>query len=171
MSSVKRLPDPITSDTFAAAWDYVAVKYRVAKRRVWIERVVSFFGNYLFLAMMLLLVYCGAAYMNVELLQPWLMRLKPVWQLRLQLEEYLQSIGMSSLQQLFVGITAVYVVPLCVCAVLTVLVMLLYHPRKPAQTQEAENKKAEKLLELGKKAKSLSRKSGNQETTCAILPN
>lgn len=166
---MKKLPKPIRTESFTEAWEYVSAKYRYAKRRVGIEKVASLVGNYLFLFLALLLCYGGIYQQNIPQLTAFMEKmtwlLEP-WQVTQQL---LAQSGLSGRDQLVLCACALYLIPLAVCAVLTLLVLVVYHPKKPLPPEGTEAQKAQALLQLGKDARKYARRSSGTATTCTIL--
>ena len=129
---------PITDANFLEAWDYGSRKCREAKKKRAIRKIVIPVSQVLFFLCFLVVTY-GIAYDGFpELVRSFLNKIPysaEIWQqISVPLLDSAQGYGQ---QLLRLGIF-VYGLPLAVTLVLWLLVVLIYHPRTPALSNDKD---------------------------------
>lgn len=163
---MKKYQGPITETNFSESWDYVNQKIASAKRKRIVEVLVKIFGNVTFLLCALVISFGVFHHVESEGFAAYLKAtpvLGDIWQ---KIEGALYHPDISLAGQIAIYILTLFAVTASVCALLLLLVWVIYRPQPVSQRSEDMAADSKELYQLSKLA--VMRAGKPKEATSAV---
>lgn len=158
-------PERITEETFAQAWEYTAQGLCRAKRRFAMEVPVSVVTNGLFFCGAVL-VSLGVVMEDVPVAAEYARSLTWVAQWWDVYRAWLYSLALEPRQMQILTMGLLFAIPFAVAIPISVVIRLVYHPKKPLMPEGTRKEKAWELLDTAKRARAYTRRAAHNSETC-----
>lgn len=131
-------PSPITRENFQEAWKCIAGKRRWSMKKELIRRVSVSVAQLMYFFIFLILALGVFYEMGGPLVRRYMDQLPEVQIWWNQLSTPILAGASGELERILRCAGVLYLLPFCTVLPITILIMLLYHPRTPKQTGDAQ---------------------------------
>lgn len=154
-SRLTGFPSPITAETFSKAWRWGARKLQWAQKRVPVSQITNLIAHPIYLLVLLVLSFGALYQQQIPLVNAFLDKAPKLVELWQNIRLFLYGTGSTTLQQGIAWAQFLYLVPLALSCLVTLVIVLVYHPKTKARdVSDTPTEQARQLCLLLREAKS-----------------